>query len=303
MKEMNKTTRGLSTLVAAMLLATVARAQDEREGWYGGLDLGMAVPRDMDTRPAHTGIPTNCDQHFSSVTVGDETLPLDLSDPRCARGQDKWENSFDLDNGSLLGLNVGYAWRGLRLEAEYFYRQHGGEYSAVGTLSGGKETEVVRFGERISDVSGHQFFGNGYYDFRDTGSKLIPYIGGGMGLMLARMDYSLEFHRNPDRDFIQSLGRHPDAAGTLTSTEDELSDTLWGYQLIVGADYPLTKRVFIGVKARYVDYLNDFEDGSSWDSLRGHASTIAPDGDEVRYIIRTDDLGFWGVSMNLKYFF
>ena len=57
------------------------------------------------------------------------------------------------------------------------------------------------------------------------------------------------------------------------------------------------------MKARYVDFLNDFKDGDSWDSLRSHASTVGPSGDEVRYKIKTDDLGFWGVSLNLKYFF
>ena len=59
----------------------------------------------------------------------------------------------------------------------------------------------------------------------------------------------------------------------------------------------------LGVKARYVDFLNDFEDDDSPDSLRSHAPTVAPGGDPVRNKFRTKDLGFWGVSLNLKYVF
>ncbi len=245
---MNKTIPGFSALTAAMFLAATAHAKDEREGWYGGLDLGLAVPRDMNTRGKNGGIPTNCDQHLGRATVNidgrNEDLPWPLNDPRCARGQDRWENSFNLDNGPLLGLNVGYARRGFRFEGEYFYRQHAGESSSIGTLSGGKNDEFLRSEERMGDVGGPQIFGNVYYDFRDVLPKVIPYIGGGVGLMLARMEYSAEFRRNPDRTVIERLGRNPNAAGTLTSEEEKLSDTLWGYQLMAGADYPLTERVF-----------------------------------------------------------
>ena len=308
---MNKTIRGLSIFTAIILLATsVAGAQDRREGWYGGLDLGLAMPHDMDTRGRDNDVPTNCDQHLPSIDIDTdsgpddnfETLPLDLDDPRCARGQDTWENSFDLDNGPLLGLNVGYAWRSFRFEAEYFYRQHGGEYEG-GQNIGPKTDEFIRSGERFSDIKGHQLFGNVYYDFHNTSSKLIPYIGGGVGFMFVEMDYSAEWHRNPDPSVIEGFGRHPAAAGTLTSEEEELSDTLWSYQLVAGIDYPITENALFGVKARYVELLSNFEDGDSWDSLRSHPSTVAPGGDEVRYKIRTDDLGFWAVSLNLKYFF
>ena len=104
-------------------------------------------------------VPTNCDQHLPRATVNidgrNEILPFPLSDPRCARGQDHWENSFDLDNGPLLGLNVGYAWRGLRLEAEYFYRQHGGDVSGLEITSGDKNDEFFLLRSGIGDVNGH----------------------------------------------------------------------------------------------------------------------------------------------------
>ena len=295
-------------IAAAMLLAaTDARAENGRAGWYGGLDLGVAVPDEMITRARNDGIPTNCDQHLPWATVNidgrNEILPLPLSDPGCARGQDHWGNSFDLDNGPLLGLNVGYAWSGVRFEAEYFYRQHGGDVSGPEISSGNKADEFLLVKSRMNNLHGHQFFGNIYRDFRSISPSLIPYIGGGVGVMFAKMDYSAAFHRNPDRAVLQDLGRHPDAAGTLSSEDEELSDTLWGYQLVAGVDTPLADNLLLGVKARYVGFWNDLKGGGTWDRLRSHASTIAPGGDQVRYEIRTDDLGFWGVSLNLKYFF
>ena len=300
---MNKGASAFSAFTTAIFLTVAAHAEGGREGWYGGLDLGLAISRDMDMRGRSDDVPTNCDQHLGRATVNGVSLPLPLSDPRCARGSEGWKSSFDIDNGPLLGLNVGYAWRGFRFEAEYFYRQHDGEYSGSEITSGDKQPEFIQSGERISDIRGHQFFGNVYYDFRDTRSKLIPYIGGGMGLMLARMDYSAGYLRNSDQNVIGRLGRNPNAAGTLSSQNEVLSDVLWGYQLLAGADYTLTERVFLGVKARYVDFLNDLEDSGLPNILRSHAPTVAPGGDDVRNEFRTDDFGFWGVSLNIKYFF
>ena len=235
---MNKIPAACLVLIAAMFLAATAHAKGGIEGWYGGLDLGLAAPRDLDIRGTSDDVPTNCDHHLGQATVNGQDLPLPLDDPRCARGLEGWKTSFNLDNGPLVGLNAGYAWRGLRLEAEYFYRQHGGDYSGSEITSGDKQPEFIQSGERISDFRGHQFFGNAYYDFRDTGSKLIPYIGGGIGLMLARMDYSSRYLRNHDENVLRSLGRNPNAAGALSSSDGVLSDTLCGYQLMMGADYP-----------------------------------------------------------------
>lgn len=159
----------------------------------------------------------------------------------------------------------------------------------------GKDHEFALISESVADMKGHQFFGNVYYDFPSALHKLIPYVGGGMGFMLAEMDYSLDAHRNPDREALAAL--------TLSRGDANLTDTLWGYQLMAGLDYPLTESVFLGVKGRYVDFLNDFKDGEPFGLLRSHASANSPGGETVRYWVETDDWGFWGVSLNLKYFF
>lgn len=97
----------------------------------------------------------------------------------------------------------------------------------------GKDHEFALISESVADMKGHQFFGNVYYDFPSALHKLIPYVGGGMGFMLAEMDYSLDAHRNPDREALAAL--------TLSRGDANLTDTLWGYQLMAGLDYPSQK--------------------------------------------------------------
>ena len=81
--------------------------------------------------------------------------------------------------------------------------------------------------ERISDLRAHHFFANLYYDFQSLWPRVIPYVGAGVGAVRVKMNYSVKFQRNADQSVISGLGRHPEAAGTLTFSEAELSDTLW----------------------------------------------------------------------------
>ena len=109
------------------------------------------------------------------------------------------------------------------------------------------------------------------------------------------------WHRSPDQDVIAGFGRHPAAAGTLTAEEETLSDALWAYKLIAGIDFPLPREgVYLGFEADYVAVSGTFADGDTWDSLRSHASSIAPGGETVSYQIRTDDLGYRGVGLQLR---
>lgn len=292
------------TLITLLFITQAATA--DRQGWYGGLDLGIAFPEDIDTSTSDTDVPTNCDQHLGQSTVGGSSVPLPLSHPSCARGQDSWTGDFDMDDGVLLGLNIGYAWGHFRVEAEYFHRNHNGDTSPLQLQTGGKDDEFAKAEESIRDFEADHLFANFYYDFYNTAMpmNIIPYVGAGLGWMHAEMKYSSFFLRNADRGVIQSIGRNPNAAGTLTSVNDSLSDTLFGYQIMTGFDYELQKGLYLGVKARYVDFGSDeLKDSGQWDMLRGHTATIEPGGDAVVYTTETDDLSFWGLSANLKYFF
>lgn len=290
---------GVVCLLLAMVVAT-NQALAEPSGWYGGLDLGIAMPEALDTDMGDNDVPTNCDQLLSGPG---SMFVKPLSDADCRQGQDTWNNRFDLDTGILAGVNFGYARHGLRIEAEYFHRRHSGEDSPLPFVAGGKEDEFSTLSERISDLRGHHFFGNVYYDFHNVWTQWTPYVGAGIGWMHAKLDYSSKFQRNADQAVVSGLGRNPNAAGTLTTSDAELSDTLWGYQLMLGSDYALNDQISIGIKARYAVFNNDFKDDHAYDLLRSHASKFEENGETVRYKFKGDELDFWGVSLNLKYFF
>lgn len=281
-------------IVIGLLSATNAFA---REGLYFGADIGAAIPQKLNSSHRDTDVPTNCDQLLTSW--------LSLKDDKCKRGQDKWTNSFDLGTGILAGVNLGYSLRKLRVEAEYFHRGQSGEISKIDTITvGNKNAEFVNADGRISDLRGNHFFANLYYDFQNLSStRMIPYVGAGVGFTYVKMDFSERFIRSSDRGYIEEIGRNPNAAGTATLADHELSDTLFGYQLMAGFDYALSEWFYVGVKSRYGDYFGDFKDGNAWDQLRSHESRFEESGDIVRYRLKTNDLRFWGVSLNLKYFF
>ena len=83
----------------------------------------------------------------------------------------------------------------------------------------------------------------------------------------------------------------------------KLSDTLFGYQLIAGVDYQVSEPVSIGLKFRWADFGEFESDPREWDQLRSHDSARSPGGARVQYTAMTEDIQFWGVSLNMKYQF
>ena len=286
-----------------------AAAETNRRGFYVGLDVGAAIPHDIESMRTNTGIPTNCDQWLPSATLPTgEVFPLPLAacQPRDLPGRPQ---SFDLDTSVLVGVNIGYALNSLRIETEYLHRQHKGELLSLVVPGDEKQAEFVTRNEEVGALRGNHLFANLYYDFQDRISPtLTPYLGFGLGLMLMEMDYSGTSIRTDDRQSLIDLGRNPNAAGLLSAAHEVLSDTLFGYQLMTGLDYALSDRLLLGVKLRYGDAFGDFSDGGNpWKPLRGHASTVGrpgtPGGDlPVHYEIRASNLGMWGISLGFKYF-
>ena len=82
-----------------------------------------------------------------------------------------------------------------------------------------------------------------------------------------------------------------------------MSDTLFGYQALAGVDYQVSEPLTIGLKFRYAMF-GEFEDESVYKRLRGHAGVVGnPPTQPATYYISTDDIQFWGVSLNMKYQF
>ncbi len=301
-------------MTVVLFLITDAGASETsksaRQGFYLGADIGVSVPDDLESTRTNNGISTNCDQWLGGDTLGDGTtvpLPLAECSPRALPGS---PNSFDLGTGFLAGVNLGYALHDFRLEAEYFRREQSGERSALNVPGDPKQAEFVERSEKISDFRADNFFANIYYDFHNMlSARVTPYLGVGLGMMRVQMDYSGASIRTNNRKTLHVLGRNRNAAGLASLADEVLSDTLFGYQWIAGLDYAWSERFSVGLKFRYGDSFDDFEDGNNaWKPLRGHESTVGPPGTPgsnlpVRYAIQADDLNFWGISLNLKYFF
>ncbi len=295
-----------------------------KDGLYLGMDIGVAVAPDMDVQTggfddwSPDGKGTRCD-----VTLNPERVQGgDCEDDPRAWGPAN--ESFDGGSGILAGLAVGYRLGGFRVEGEYFYR--GARYDSTATpifAGGWNPNNQPEYGrgddsapnveDAVDDLLSHNFFANLYYDYRSD-SKFTPYAGFGIGLAQVSVAYRTRWQRSTNPDNITvfdttgsegAAGRalNEKLAGSVTHDRARMSDTLFGYQLLAGVDYQVSEPLTIGLKFRYAMF-GEFEDESVYTKLRGHAPVVGnPPARPATYYISTDDIQFWGVSLNMKYQF
>ncbi len=290
-----------------------------KDGFYLGMDLGVAVAPDMnvknggtddwsnETGPDGTSLGSRCD-----LTNNPRGLQVPGGVSGCGADPDPWgplTESFDGGSGILAGMAVGYRLGSFRVEGEYFYRNTNHDSTAnsfpAGTAPGGGY-EVIE--DHVDDVLSHNFFANLYYDYRSD-SKFTPYLGIGIGLAKVSVDYRTLWQRSTDPAQITVFERgklgeelNQKLVGSLTYDQAKMSDTLFGYQALAGVDYQVSEPLTIGLKFRYADF-GEFEAESAYTKLRGHESVAGNPPVPVTYYIRTDDIQFWGVSLNMKYQF
>ena len=291
-------------LLMAVMLSGASFAQDRR---YIGAEIGMSVASDLESTRTNIGVSTNCDQWLAPYDVdGDGMSDLPLPASECApRALPARPTGFDLDTGWLTGVHVGREFGSWRVEVEYFHRRQEGETVPLIVPGDPKQVEFTRRDETIGDLRLDNLFVNVSYEWAGASeSKWTPYLGAGLGWTRARIDYSATSIRNSDAQVLLGLDppRNPAAAGTTSRAEETLSDRLLGYQLLAGVDYAVSAKRSLYLKLRYGDVADDFEDGGHpWRPLRGHESTVGPGGAPVRYGIEAGGLGFWGVSVGVKF--
>ncbi len=303
-------------LVGMMLLVFPGRAS-AADGWYMGMDLGVAVSPDVDvetgglddwTSSTNTKIPpVRCD-----VTLNPDRIQVE--EGQCSDDPVPWgplKESFDGGLGILAGVALGYRMGNFRIEGEYFYRNAAHDGTDVPRNADYDPSTLPQFEtvqDAVDDVLTHNFFANLYYDFHSD-SKFTPYLGMGVGLASVTVEYRTLWHRSGisqtkvfdnNRQGGQELNQK--LAGTITGDRAKLSDLLFGYQALAGVDYQVSDPVSIGLKFRWADF-GEFKDESHYDFLRNHASVAGNPPVPVTYYVRTDDIQFWGVSLNVKYAF
>ena len=307
-------TRYAFVLVGMMLLVFPCQAS-AADGWYMGMDLGVAISPDVDvetgglddwTSSTNTN-PVRCD-----VTLNPDRIQVE--EGQCSDDPVPWgplKESFDGGLGILAGVALGYRMGNFRIEGEYFYRNAAHDGTDVPRNADYDPSTLPQFEtvqDAVDDVLTHNFFANLYYDFHSD-SKFTPYLGMGVGLASVTVEYRTLWHRSGisqtkvfdnNRQGGQELNQK--LAGTITGDRAKLSDLLFGYQALAGVDYQVSDPVSIGLKFRWADF-GEFKDESHYDSLRNHASVAGNPPVPVTYYVRTDDIQFWGVSLNVKYAF
>ena len=111
---------GLAAAAGFLVLgaAASAGAQEDRSGFYVGLELGVAIPSGVDSTVSGVNHPTRCDRLL---------YPASISPPDDAACRDNTPavlvaNEFDPGAGFANGFTFGYAAGGPRFEVEYVNR-------------------------------------------------------------------------------------------------------------------------------------------------------------------------------------
>jgi OOP family OmpA-OmpF porin len=140
--------------------------------------------------------------------------------------------SSDADTGFVLGGTVGTTldrWaQGLRVEMEVSYRRNdlGGNWvtsdsvSNTGTIDGNMSTFAI--------------LANAWYEF-DIGSKMRPYVGGGVGWGRMRADMVA----------LSSSGSDTE------TTDNDVTESGFAWQLGLGGRYEVSPGVDVGIGYRY----------------------------------------------------
>lgn len=136
----------------------------------------------------------------------------------------------DFNTGFNVGGAVGYkfldhntAGFSPRLEFEFSYFDNG--VGGINFSGNGPGAETVLSG---SDVSGFTFFGNVFFDY-ETGTRLTPYVGGGVGF--GRTDLNVAYN------------------GLNLNLSD--SDTNFAWHIGGGAKFAITDSISLFTDARY----------------------------------------------------
>ena len=310
----------LGALVFGMNILLVAHAD-----FYVGADIGLAEARTLDSRVSGQSNPTRCDVlMYSAATRPSAAIG---NDPACGdvNPKRKWSSQFDAGSGLAAGLHAGYVRGRARFELEFMHVRPGSaSYPIItasthlGLASKDREwSETAPPYEWISDFRIQQYFANMFYEFASE-SKWTPYVGIGAGWARIRMQYQRRLLRKtegegylnvaPDAPEAQRgygwdedvwLEWRENAAGTLSAMDTELSDTLFGFQLLAGMDYALTDQTSVGIKARWAQF-DDLKDSAAYDQIRSHepvhADGVTPFVDQIKM----DNIEYWAVTVGIK---
>ncbi len=293
----------LFALAVVTVLTVYASESAAQTGVYLQMDMGATMAPQLRVEGSDNDWSTKCDLIINplGLETGSE---CDTAPPRTS-----WTNEFNGAAGFSAGTALGYDWGAIRLEGEYFHRITA--YNAQSDLGifddvtlDKREQEIELAVGVVDDLRSHNLFANVYYDFGSS-SAWIPYVGAGIGVERAALDYGTIWKRNDDPERIATFldpALRAKVAGTTTIGDARLADVTVGYQLLAGVDYRLRETVTLGMKFRWADLGEFVSEPTPWNQLRSHESSVGR-GETILYQIMTQDSRFWGLSLSLKHWF
>ena len=289
------------------LLASSAAA----DGFYLAGDAGLQLAPSVLLRAGDNDRASRCDEFVNPQFAQLEgcTSPF-----RGEGAVDAWMSRFDSVRGGLAAAALGYG-VGDRFRVELALSARNAAYeqsSPILDLDGVAFTrtfgsELPQANERVEGVRSVDAFANAYFVLPNA-SRFTPYVGVGVGVGAARLEYAALWQRSTDPNTVESARGLPNEdavrrnlAGTASRAGGTLRDTLRGYQLLVGIEHALNERLTLALHGRWVR-LRPFAGGGSYRELRSHVSNLRRDGSEpVVYRVSTKDTGFASVGLRLVY--
>ena len=302
----------VTALCAALaLIPDAAAAQTDRDGFYAGLQLGVAFPTALKSVRSYVSHPTRCD-----ILLYPSSVNPPVDDPACRDSRPGVTSTeFDPGPGPAGGVMVGYATGRLRFEMEYLNASPGSAESPLGgttsaaLLSKSSEwsTEQPPF-EWIGEYTVHQMFANVYYDFLND-SRWTPFAGAGIGWAATDLNYYLQFIRKPEAEYLQ-IEFDPDwpdvakraAAGTASILDTYAGESVFGYQVLAGIDYALSEHTSLGVALRWAQF-DDVDHEAVYGVVRSHAGVLGDGVTPFDNELEFSGIGYQALTVNLKYHF
>ena len=275
---------------------------------YWAAELGGNIAPAVRLRSGDTDRAARCDEFVNPRYA---EIDACVNPDRGIGAVDDWQSRFNRAGGVFGGVAAGLR-RG-RARVELALSQRAANYDqAAAILHPNGEAFTAIFGaelptaeERIGGLRTRDLFANAFWHFPNE-SRFTPFVGAGIGVADARMDYRALWRRSDDPATVRTAAGLPNEeqvrrnlAGTVSRAADRLRDTLRGYQLLFGVEYAWKPKRSLAVQARWARF-GAFEAGGEYDQLRSHVSNLRRDGSEpVIYRVRNDDTTFIAVSLRL----
>ena len=210
----------------------------------------------------------------------------------------RWFYDLDSDRGTAFEISIGRMFDNARLELSAAQRNNNVEQkftgityldgSAIVSDPGSNYTSAATVA--VDDLTTRTLSLNVYYDFPLPASRLVPYLGAGLGFSLVELS-GLYFH-------IQYSCKDPasdcDRPEQYNSRQDvDLTDTVLSKHLYAGVDYRLDDRFLVGLKLSY-SLVDDLEDRSSYSEHPVPGLTN---------LTEISGMNHWSLMFSVKYLF